>query len=227
MCNDSAPPLSWSGTSPLSVLPPACVSRRGRRLIGVRHRPDHRTRAPGRRPGPPGRLIVVHITLDPTTATDVVTGIRFPEGNRWHDGRLWYSDMHTGEVFSLDPATDDAPRLETTVDGQSSGLGWLEDGRLIVSAMESRTIVAVQPDGSQSVFADLSRSSRPSSTTWSSTPRPVGPTSAPSATTCTPARSSAPARSTSSSPTAPPAWLPTAWSSRTARTCCRAPARWS
>ncbi|WIB12281.1 hypothetical protein [Curtobacterium sp. MCPF17_052] len=36
----------------------------------------------------------MHITLD--SATDVVTGIRFPEGNRWHEGRLWYSDMHTG-----------------------------------------------------------------------------------------------------------------------------------
>ena len=30
----------------------------------------------------------MHTTID--TATDVVTGIRFPEGNRWHDGRLWY-----------------------------------------------------------------------------------------------------------------------------------------
>ncbi|TCK64587.1 SMP-30/gluconolactonase/LRE family protein [Curtobacterium sp. PhB136] len=96
----------------------------------------------------------MHITLDSTT--DVVTDIRFPEGNRWHDGRLWYSDMHTGEVFSIDPASDAGPRLETTVDGQSSGLGWLADGRLIVSSMESRTVVAVAADGATSVFADLS-----------------------------------------------------------------------
>lgn len=96
----------------------------------------------------------MHISID--RATDVVTGIRFPEGNRWHDGRLWYSDMHTGEVFSIDPATGEQPRLETTVAGQSSGLGWLPDGRLIVSAMESRTIVAVDPDGTQRVHADLS-----------------------------------------------------------------------
>jgi sugar lactone lactonase YvrE len=98
----------------------------------------------------------VDITLD--QATDVVSGIRFPEGNRWHDGRLWFSDMHTGEVFSIDPSseTEDEPRLEATVAGQSSGLGWLSDGRLIVSAMESRTVVAVDADGSTSVFADLS-----------------------------------------------------------------------
>ncbi|MBF4609567.1 SMP-30/gluconolactonase/LRE family protein [Curtobacterium sp. VKM Ac-1393] len=96
----------------------------------------------------------MHITLD--SATDVVTDIRFPEGNRWHDGRLWYSDMHTGQVFSLDPASTAAPRMEATVDGQSSGLGWLADGRLIVSSMESRTVVAVDDVGDTSVFADLS-----------------------------------------------------------------------
>jgi sugar lactone lactonase YvrE len=96
----------------------------------------------------------VHITLD--SATDVVTDIRFPEGNRWHDGRLWYSDMHTGEVFSMDPTSTAAPRLEATVEGQSSGLGWLADGRLIVSSMESRTVVAVDDRGEASVFADLS-----------------------------------------------------------------------
>ncbi|PZE68750.1 gluconolactonase [Curtobacterium sp. MCBD17_021] len=96
----------------------------------------------------------VHTTLQ--SATDVVTGIRFPEGNRWYRGRLWYSDMHTGEVFSIDPGTEDGPRLETTVDGQSSGLGWLPDGRLVVSAMESRTVVAVDAAGTTSVFADLS-----------------------------------------------------------------------
>lgn len=96
----------------------------------------------------------MHTSLD--SATDVVTDIRFPEGNRWHGGRLWYSDMHTGEVFSIDPDGDDGPRLETTVDGQSSGLGWLADGRLVVSAMESRTVVAVGPDSSTAVFADLS-----------------------------------------------------------------------
>jgi sugar lactone lactonase YvrE len=98
----------------------------------------------------------VRITLD--SATDVVTGIRFPEGNRWHENRLWYSDMHTGEVFSIDPSdgADAVPRLEATVPGQSSGLGWLPDGRLIVSSMESRTVVAVERDGSSSVFADLS-----------------------------------------------------------------------
>ncbi len=64
--------------------------------------------------------------------------------------------MHTGEVFSIDPTAAEGPRLEATVDGQSSGLGWLPDGRLVISSMESRTLVAVRPDSTTEVFADLS-----------------------------------------------------------------------
>lgn len=94
----------------------------------------------------------MHTTID--SATEIVSGIRFPEGNRWHDGRLWYSDMHTGEVFSLDPGADEGPRLEATIEGQSSGLGWIADGRLVVSAMFSRTIVAVDQSQSQSQGQD-------------------------------------------------------------------------
>ncbi len=64
----------------------------------------------------------VHTTID--SATEVVSGIRFPEGNRWHDGRLWYSDMHTGEVFSVDPVRrtrDHASRRPSTASRPASG----------------------------------------------------------------------------------------------------------
>ena len=87
--------------------------------------------------------------------TDVVTGLRFPEGNRWRDGKLWYSDMHTGEVFVLDPAVG-TPQLLSTCEGQSSGLGWLADGTFIVSSMNDKTLRAIGPDGSLTVFSDLS-----------------------------------------------------------------------
>ena len=88
--------------------------------------------------------------------TDIVTGLRFPEGNRWRQGRLWFADMHTGEVLSIDPDDETEPRLETTLPGQASGLGWLPDGRLIVSSMAERAIRVVEADGSNSVWADLS-----------------------------------------------------------------------
>lgn len=89
------------------------------------------------------------------TLRDVVTGMRFPEGNRWKDGKLWFSDMHTGEVFVLDPEQDAAPRLLTTLDCQSSGLGWLPDGRFIVSAMNERVLRSINDDRTTEVFADL------------------------------------------------------------------------
>src|SRR5690606_25507896 len=47
----------------------------------------------------------------------------FPEGPRWHDGRLWFSDMHAHEVV----AVDEHGKRETIVEvpGSPSGLGWL------------------------------------------------------------------------------------------------------
>lgn len=86
---------------------------------------------------------------------DVVTGMRFPEGNRWRDGKLWFSDMHTGEVFTMDPVVDETPHLLTTLGCQSSGLGWLPDGRFIVSAMNERVLRSIADDGATEVFADM------------------------------------------------------------------------
>jgi len=37
--------------------------------------------------------------LRPETLID---GLRFPEGPRWHDGRLWFSDMHSQQVLAVD-----------------------------------------------------------------------------------------------------------------------------
>ncbi len=167
----------------------------------------------------------VHTTID--SATEVVSGIRFPEGNRWHDGRLWYSDMHTGEVFSVDPGAADArPRLETTIDGQSSGLGWLADGRLIVSAMNARTIQVVRPDGSNEPFADLS-STEPSLLNDLVVDEATGRTYVGAfGYDLYGGENSARDRSTSSTRTAPPGSPPTAWCSRTARTCSPARGPW-
>ena len=36
--------------------------------------------------------------VSPVTTETVLDGLAFPEGPRWHDGRLWFSDQHTGRV---------------------------------------------------------------------------------------------------------------------------------
>ena len=85
----------------------------------------------------------------------IFSDLRFPEGARWHDDQLWFSDMHTGQVFRSDPA---ARRLQevVVVDDQPSGLGWLPDGSLLISCMLSRTVSRFDPGTGVGVFADVS-----------------------------------------------------------------------
>jgi sugar lactone lactonase YvrE len=84
-----------------------------------------------------------------------VDGLRFPEGPRWHEGRLWFSDMHSQQVIAVDEAGDRETIVE--VPNDPSGLGWLPDGRLLVVSMRDRKLLRLDPDGLQEV-ADLSAS---------------------------------------------------------------------
>jgi sugar lactone lactonase YvrE len=65
--------------------------------------------------------------------------LAFPEGPRWHDGRLWFSDHALRAVYTLDLEG----RLEEVVRvaGRPSGLGWLPDGRLLVVSMTDRRLL--------------------------------------------------------------------------------------
>lgn len=74
----------------------------------------------------------------------IVEGLTFPEGPRWHDGRLWFSDFYTHRVY----ATDLDGNVEETVHvpEQPSGLGWLPDGRLLVVSMRDRKVLRLEGD---------------------------------------------------------------------------------
>ncbi|HSG89566.1 MAG TPA: SMP-30/gluconolactonase/LRE family protein [Pseudomonadales bacterium] len=88
-------------------------------------------------------------------ATEVVIdGLRFGEGPRWHDGRLWFSDMHDGWVLAMTPAGE-VERI-CQVDAEPSGLGWLPDGRLLIVSMQDRALLRREADGSLVRHADLS-----------------------------------------------------------------------
>ncbi len=75
----------------------------------------------------------------------LLDGLRFPEGPRWHDGRLWFSDMHAGRVLAVD--LDGKVETIATVPQQPSGLGWLPDGRLLVVSMQDQKLLRLDPDG--------------------------------------------------------------------------------
>ena len=88
------------------------------------------------------------------TTTVVLDGLAFPEGPRWHDGRLWFSDQHDKRVVAME--VDGTAETIVEVPQQASGLGWLTDGRLLVVSMLDRKVMRLEPDAALVVHADLS-----------------------------------------------------------------------
>ena len=83
----------------------------------------------------------------------LLDGLCFGEGPRWHEGRLWLSDMHAYTVLAVDLDGKREDVLE--VSGKPSGLGWLPDGRLLVVSMNDRQLLRREPSGALVTHADL------------------------------------------------------------------------
>jgi sugar lactone lactonase YvrE len=88
------------------------------------------------------------------TLRTVIDKLAFAEAPRWHEGALYISDMHGRQVLKI----GDAGEVEVVaeLDDATSGLGWLPDGRLLVVAMQSRSVMRRGPDGTMAVHGDLS-----------------------------------------------------------------------
>lgn len=84
----------------------------------------------------------------------VSSGWAFPECPRWHEGRLWFSDVYAGQVVCLDVATGET-EVMADYDGHPGGLGFLPDGRLLIADGGSRRVLCREPDGRLTEFADL------------------------------------------------------------------------
>ena len=79
-------------------------------------------------------------------------GLIFGEGPRWHDGKLWVSDMHAGRVVTCDMSGNIEEVVR--VPERPSGLGWLPDGRLLVVSMLDYRLCVVT-NGKLETHADL------------------------------------------------------------------------
>ena len=90
-----------------------------------------------------------------SAARTVLDGLYFGEGPRWHDGALWFSDMHDHRVVRT-PLDGTSSTVVTVTHDEPSGLGWLPDGRLLVVAMETQRLLRVENDGTVVEHADLS-----------------------------------------------------------------------
>ena len=84
----------------------------------------------------------------------VVDGLAFGEGPRWHQDRLWFSDMHGHAVKTYTPATGEL-EVAVDIDGSPSGLGWDANGHLLVVSMGDRKLLRFDGDALSEV-ADLS-----------------------------------------------------------------------
>ena len=83
----------------------------------------------------------------------LASGFTFPEGPRWRDGKLWFSDFYAHRVLTVDLAG----KVEEVVKvpQQPSGLGFLPDGRLLIVSMLDRKLLRL--DGTKlTEVADLS-----------------------------------------------------------------------
>ncbi|WP_253946873.1 SMP-30/gluconolactonase/LRE family protein [Mycolicibacterium rhodesiae] len=92
-------------------------------------------------------------TPDAVVALPFIEGIAYGEGPRWRDGRLWFTDGFSNTVCSASDAGD--LRVEAEVP-KASGLGWLPDGTLVVSALMEPKIYHVDTDGSITATFDVS-----------------------------------------------------------------------
>jgi sugar lactone lactonase YvrE len=83
----------------------------------------------------------------------LVDGLAFGEGPRWRDGRLWFCDVHAGEVATVD--MEGRRENVAAIDGAPAGLGWLPDGTLLVTRGRPAAVMAVTTDGVVSEYVDL------------------------------------------------------------------------
>jgi sugar lactone lactonase YvrE len=93
-------------------------------------------------------------SLGATVQELLTSGVVFPESPRWHQGRLWFSDVYD---FAL-KAVDMSGRVEivAAVPGRPSGLGVLPDGRMLMATGVERTLYSVASGGGMALVADLS-----------------------------------------------------------------------
>jgi sugar lactone lactonase YvrE len=81
----------------------------------------------------------------------LLSGLLMGEAPRWHDNRLWCTDMVAGKVLAveLDGTSEVVARVQTL------GLGFLPDGRLLIVSSRDRGLLRLESDGSLVTHANL------------------------------------------------------------------------
>jgi sugar lactone lactonase YvrE len=86
-------------------------------------------------------------------STALATGLTYAESPRWHDGKIYISDVHDYKIKSIE--LDGTVKVVADVPGRPGGLGFLADGQLVVAVAKDRTLALVR-DGVVEPLVDLS-----------------------------------------------------------------------
>ncbi len=84
----------------------------------------------------------------------IIDDLGFPEGPRWKQNKLWFSDFRMKRVMTLN--LKGQLQHIVKVNGQPSGLGWHPDGDLLIVSMVDRCLLKF--NGTElEIFSDLSK----------------------------------------------------------------------
>ena len=98
----------------------------------------------------PDRLAEIVESAEPKR---LATGFQFTEGPLWHqDGYLLFVDIRTSRIFRLEPGGE--PELFREDSGESNGMTFDSQGRLVVCEMINQRVTRREDDGSYTVLAD-------------------------------------------------------------------------
>jgi sugar lactone lactonase YvrE len=86
--------------------------------------------------------------------TILIGGLSFTECPRWRDGRIYFTDRFTRRVLAV--TVDGTAETYARTTALPCGLGFLPDGRLLITSMLDRKILRREHDGSIVEHADVS-----------------------------------------------------------------------
>lgn len=85
--------------------------------------------------------------------TILIDGLGFGESPRWHEDRLWFSDMRTNQLSAVD--AHGKREVIAVIPAMPMGTGWLPDGRMLVVSSRDGVLLRRERDGSLSAHASL------------------------------------------------------------------------
>jgi sugar lactone lactonase YvrE len=86
--------------------------------------------------------------------TTLLDGLSFTECPRWRDGRLYFSDRYTRRILAV--SIDGSVETYAHADDLPAGIGFLPDGRLLISSMRDRKVLRSEHHWDIVEHADLS-----------------------------------------------------------------------